>query len=140
MSQKRVSLLFALFAVCTHSKCVDKLVTGKSHLHDAATEENVVMEWRSSMGDSCLDYKMLLYCNADGSSGLNWASTYPHATFATFAVDGYDATTACCACGGGHEVDEKATPAPTTSINDLGGRYHGSDGKISVVFSPVLMK
>ena len=55
---------------------------------------------------------------------------YEHATLSTFAVDGYDATTACCACGGGHEVDVTATPAPTTSINTLGGRYVGPDGNM----------
>ena len=119
--------IFCGFVVRINGKCLDKMVRGQSH--HAVAGENVVMEWRSSVGDNCLDHENLLYCEADGSPGLNWASTYPHATFSTFAVDGYDATTACCACGGGNEVDENATPAPTTSINDLGGRYRGPDGE-----------
>ena len=65
-------MIFAVFATVTRSKCADKMVRGQSHLAAVSDEENVVMAWRSSMGDSCLDYEKLLYCNSDGSPGLHW--------------------------------------------------------------------
>jgi hypothetical protein len=100
------------------------MVDGLTH----HTENAVTMEWRSSVGDSCLDYEYFQFCEDDGSYGEGWATKYPDATYSTFAVDSYDASQACCYCGGGDEVPETATPAPTTSINTLGGRYVGNKG------------
>jgi hypothetical protein len=124
----RAALALVLVVLQVQAKCMDKVVNGFSH----HTESDVTMEWHSTVGDSCLDHEMFQYCDPSGRLapyGEGWETKYPGATFSSFAVDEFDASQACCICGGGNDLPETATPAPTTTMNTLGGRYIGKKGQ-----------
>jgi len=67
-----------------------------------------IANWRDLDGYNCLDYETNEWCTADGSSGSGWAFFW--GALSNYAFGGYDATTACCACGGGLS---STTPAAT---------------------------
>mmetsp|Transcript_58125 Transcript_58125/g.138305 ORF Transcript_58125/g.138305 Transcript_58125/m.138305 type:complete len:334 (-) Transcript_58125:203-1204(-) len=55
--------------------------------------------WRDNSGYSCRDYGYRHWCNRNGAPGLSWDTSWGE--LSSFGVNGIDATTACCACGGG---------------------------------------
>lgn len=55
--------------------------------------------WTDSEGDACYSYSVLSLCTSDGHSGSGWRKEW--GTFQSFTSNGYDASEACCACGGG---------------------------------------
>jgi hypothetical protein len=79
--------------------------------------------WRDSIGKNCSTYEGL------ASSRLCYNGTYGSAwttgdTFADYGSNGYDASTACCACGGGrrhkicYPVSDATTPDSVDSFSD----------------------
>eukprot|EP00667_Euglena_gracilis_P011268 EG_transcript_11492 len=57
------------------------------------------MNWMDRGGDDCLTYERLQWCANGQPNASGWLSTY--GSFSDWAVNGTDATAACCACGGG---------------------------------------
>mmetsp|Transcript_50092 Transcript_50092/g.119180 ORF Transcript_50092/g.119180 Transcript_50092/m.119180 type:complete len:1195 (-) Transcript_50092:93-3677(-) len=55
--------------------------------------------WVDTDAEGCAEYANLNYCTPTGGYGSAWQDDW--GDFAKYARDGYDATTACCACGGG---------------------------------------
>lgn len=55
--------------------------------------------WTDAEGDTCLEYEQGRWCAADGRPGTGWPQDW--GTLAAFGSAKGDATTACCACGGG---------------------------------------
>ena len=115
-------LLAVFFRAANAGKCIDRVIHSDYVHHSQGLA--VTMNWRSSLGDNCLDYELFGYCKPDGSKDLGWP--YDGLSFADVGADGFDATTACCACGGGEMKADEATPAPTSAINTL-GKYPGKD-------------
>lgn len=56
-------------------------------------------DWSDNEGDGCYAYVFHKYCSADGKTGEGWEDDW--GTFADFTDMGYDASRACCGCGGG---------------------------------------
>jgi len=67
--------------------------------------------WISSDDTPCSWYVDEGACTPSGTYGTGWRSWY--GTYQNWAVNGIDATMACCGCGGG--IISTATPAPTVS-------------------------
>lgn len=57
--------------------------------------------WKSSTNVTCAMYRRNKFC-VDDTYGPGWRSSY--GTFADWAVDGVDASMACCGCGRGSPV------------------------------------
>jgi len=55
--------------------------------------------WTDSEGDACYIYKSLQFCTEYGEMGEGWSNDW--GDFESFTRDGFDASDACCACGGG---------------------------------------
>ena len=62
--------------------------------------------WTDSHGEGCISYVSKSYCH-DGGYGPKW--NFNWGTFAEFAVDGVDASQACCACGRSPQEFNKST-------------------------------
>ncbi|CAK0868355.1 unnamed protein product [Prorocentrum cordatum] len=60
--------------------------------------------WSDSDGDDCYAYEFNEFCTASGGYGAEWDNNWGR--FGSFAMDGYDASTACCACGGGSGTNQ----------------------------------
>eukprot|EP00435_Cladocopium_sp_Y103_P052281 s691_g16.t1 len=56
-------------------------------------------EWRDKDGARCQEYEEKSWCNADGSYGSGWRSSW--GAFSDYSFGGSDVSTICCACGGG---------------------------------------
>jgi len=63
--------------------------------------------WRDAYTFTCLDHELWDWCTTDGGYGTGWAAGW--GTFEAYAARGYQANTACCACGGG--LQPTAIPA-----------------------------
>jgi len=62
------------------------------------------MDWRSSADNSCEDYRNNRWCNPDGTYGSQWSKMW--GSWSRYAgTNGTSAGEACCACGGGQEVE-----------------------------------
>merc|ERR1712217_921315 len=68
--------------------------------------------WRSSTHASCKDYADRKWCTKSGGYGTGWDFNQ-FVNFAKWAVNGIDASQACCECGGGQEPTPAPTPPPT---------------------------
>ena len=68
-------------------RCVDLKVEGS------------LVAWATKDGDSCANYKRNNWCTEAGEPGKGWHAWY--GKFQDWAHNGYDASQACCACGGG---------------------------------------
>jgi len=67
--------------------------------------------WADSVGLTCWDYVDRQGCTDSGGYGSGWSSSA--GTFADYAVNGVDASQACCLCGGGARTEEaEAEPPP----------------------------
>jgi len=55
--------------------------------------------WSDSDGDDCYAYAYNGFCTTSGGYGAAWQEDW--GTLEDYTQDGYDASTACCACGGG---------------------------------------
>ena len=55
--------------------------------------------WVSNGNEGCEKYEKKKWCTPEGKTGPGWKDEY--VSFAKWAVDGIDASQACCACGGG---------------------------------------
>ena len=93
--------------------------------------------WVSSTGQTCKDYQLGKLCTPAGEYGDNWDSAL--GTFADYAVDGTDASEACCFCGGGVGGAKECATDSTTSVVDLSAHleltvYHSgnTDGSSSL--------
>ncbi|CAK0868359.1 unnamed protein product [Prorocentrum cordatum] len=60
--------------------------------------------WSDSDGDECYSYEFNEFCTASGGYGPGWDQGW--GTFGSFAMGGYDASTACCSCGGGSDINQ----------------------------------
>ncbi|CAK0846572.1 unnamed protein product, partial [Prorocentrum cordatum] len=56
--------------------------------------------WSDSDGDDCYAYAYNGFCTTSGGYGAAWQED-DWGTLEDYTQDGYDASTACCACGGG---------------------------------------
>ncbi|KAK3241931.1 hypothetical protein CYMTET_48339 [Cymbomonas tetramitiformis] len=77
----------------------------------APTDPCIDMQWHSPTIGSCKDHERGGFCTPSGGYGPTWQHYLPQSTFQDFAVDGVDASMACCACGGGQkptDVEESA--------------------------------
>lgn len=61
--------------------------------------------WTDMEGDACEDYAREQYCTEIGQLGPGWKQG-EWGLLSDYAVDGKDATKACCACGGGEAGTE----------------------------------
>jgi len=68
--------------------------------------------WVSLTGATCQQYETDLLCTPDGEYGSGWKRG-EMGEFSDWAVDGVDASRACCACGGG-TTGPTATPTTAT--------------------------
>ncbi|CAJ1378305.1 unnamed protein product [Effrenium voratum] len=59
---------------------------------------DLLADWRDKDGESCAAYGSRGWCS-DGSYGAGWPASW--GAFSDHAFGGYDASMACCACGGG---------------------------------------
>jgi hypothetical protein len=59
-------------------------------------------DWTDSDGDDCYAYSFNEFCTAEGGFGKDWDKSW--GSFESFTKDGYHASTACCACGGGRDT------------------------------------
>lgn len=66
--------------------------------------------WVDSDGKGCIHYFLNRWCTVTGSFGPGWGGRLP--SFSAYAVDGIDATMACCVCGKG----TVPTPSPTSEV------------------------
>lgn len=64
-------------------------------------------EWRDKDGARCQEYEEKSWCNADGSYGSGWRSSW--GAFSDYSFGGADVSTICCACGGGVRSPPPAT-------------------------------
>lgn len=69
-------------------------------------------EWRDKDGARCQEYEEKSWCNADGSYGSGWRSSW--GAFSDYSFGGADVSTICCACGGGVR---SPPPATVTACN-----------------------
>jgi hypothetical protein len=77
-----------------------------------------LFNWRTSTGFGCSDYAKYNFCETDGSSGSGWDDSF--GKFSDYAIDGVDASQACCACGGGDTLgDDDAFDACAASLCDV---------------------
>ncbi|CAJ1333794.1 unnamed protein product, partial [Effrenium voratum] len=77
----------------------DGLEVDISKCSDGPECQDSVPNWRDSYGAACSVYGSYQWCNSAGSYGIGWQSFW--GKFQDYTVDGYDATTVCCACGSG---------------------------------------
>ncbi|CAK0900181.1 unnamed protein product [Prorocentrum cordatum] len=59
-------------------------------------------DWTDKDGDDCYAYEFNEFCTASGGYGEDWDKDW--GTFQSFSNNGYDASTACCSCGGGSDT------------------------------------
>ncbi|CAK0799577.1 unnamed protein product, partial [Prorocentrum cordatum] len=80
----------------------------------------VDVPWVDSSGRSCSTYELGYgsgpLCNKSGSYGYGWDDKF-WGTFADWATDEHDASTACCACGGG--LSTQASTAASTASRQM---------------------
>jgi len=74
-------------------KMIEEKLGGLSVCHDSPSD------WKSTTSNTCSDYSERQWCTLDGGYGTGWKPEY--VDFAKWAVNGVDASQACCACGGG---------------------------------------
>ena len=74
-------------------------------------QECVDIDWVSSTGYSCSDYGVGTgsgpWCTESGGCGSGWGNSW--GTFTDWANNGHDASTACCACGGGSSTQVRSS-------------------------------
>ncbi|CAK0822928.1 unnamed protein product [Prorocentrum cordatum] len=58
--------------------------------------------WRDKLEKPCTDYAELEYCTRSGGYGSGWLPQM--GDFSNWSGQGHDASTACCACGGGSSM------------------------------------
>ena len=89
------------------SSCIDYAVcqsaSGITYIANCSTEK--IMMWEDSYGDSCLDYNDNIHWCSSAPGWTNW---------------GYDASEICCACGGGRNISDLLSHAPSLS-RSIGG-------------------
>jgi hypothetical protein len=56
-------------------------------------------DWVDSDGDDCYAYAFNEFCTTSGGYSTKWGNDW--GTFQNYTKAGQDASTACCACGGG---------------------------------------
>jgi hypothetical protein len=59
-------------------------------------------DWTDSDGDDCYSYSYNQFCTTSGGFGAEWDKDW--GTFQSFTHAGQDASTSCCACGGGFKT------------------------------------
>ncbi|KAK3274311.1 hypothetical protein CYMTET_17499 [Cymbomonas tetramitiformis] len=59
-----------------------------------------VADWMDTDGSPCVQYEAAAWCTQSGGFGPSWGSEW--GAFEEYAFQGHDASTACCACGGGN--------------------------------------
>eukprot|EP00041_Stephanoeca_diplocostata_P020474 m.460055 g.460055 ORF g.460055 m.460055 type:complete len:725 (-) comp21588_c0_seq1:236-2410(-) len=88
-----------------------RLKTPKPVVEDQCTD---FADWTDKIGSGCQAYADNFWCNKDGSVGAGLEDSGD--TLADYAAaDGTDASTACCACGGGVLPTDPPTQSPTTA-------------------------
>eukprot|EP00928_Gymnodinium_smaydae_P052294 TRINITY_DN360_c0_g2_i1.p1 TRINITY_DN360_c0_g2~~TRINITY_DN360_c0_g2_i1.p1 ORF type:complete len:4395 (-),score=487.31 TRINITY_DN360_c0_g2_i1:145-13329(-) len=70
-------------------------------------------DWADVEHSNCSKYEAKTWCTKDGLPGSGWRTTF--GSFKDYAVDGMDATSACCACGGGRQTKYCFAGQPTVS-------------------------
>jgi hypothetical protein len=83
--------------------------------------------WADTEGDACSLYAKRSWCLLDGEPGPGWGVGGD--TFDDYASSGLSAVDACCACGGGFEVEVEDKPTEQPSSNDSGN----GDGSQSIL-------
>jgi len=61
-------------------------------------------DWTDADGDGCYSYVFNGFCTASGGHGAEWDEDW--GGFDAFTMNGYDASTACCSCGGGSDTNQ----------------------------------
>jgi len=89
---------------------------------NATQECEDMADWQDRMGLSCANYTNNLFCLADGSPGPYWPSNLGN--ISDWAVNGVDATSACCACGG-NSTRGHATQTRYQECEDMAGWQDG---------------
>lgn len=81
----------------------------------ASSGQCVDLPFQSKDGKTtCLGYEQRHLCTPDGGYGSGWDRKH-YGTFRRWAINGVDATQACCACGGGkggHKVRRRRAMSP----------------------------
>ena len=94
------------------------------HIYISLTGCQDQPDFLDNEAEGCYEYVTLGYC-LDGGYGPAWEASWGQ--FSDYAVDGIDASQACCACGGGNvEVPDWICPCH----HDLWREFHdpGEDG------------
>jgi hypothetical protein len=83
-------------------------------------------DWRDKDEARCIDYADYYYCQ-NGGYGPGWDESW--GPFSDYAVDGIDASQACCACGGGTSSPSRdINPSGVGSGPDSGSASHAGSG------------
>jgi len=83
--------------VALQAKAEGKEKAGAKGEHKA--KDCVDIEWAWKNGVGCFEFQKYDWCTTSGGTGSGWYATW--GTIQDYSHDGYDATQACCACGGG---------------------------------------
>jgi hypothetical protein len=85
-------------------------------------------DWRDKDDARCIDYADYYYCQ-NGGYGSGWHESW--GPFSDYAVDGIDASQACCACGGGTSSPSRdISPSGVGSGPGSGSASHAGSGSL----------
>lgn len=97
--------------------------------------------WKDSYGYTCTDYVENSFCTTDKNFGAGWEDDW--GTFASYSVDGVDATDACCGCGSNRappvvkrpgripKVTEEVLPQQPVEVAQFEVRMESTDSTVA---------
>eukprot|EP01046_Picozoa_sp_COSAG06_P047349 COSAG06_NODE_6871_length_2735_cov_2.515554_1_plen_360_part_10 len=91
--------------------------------------------WVSNDGTPCSSYETMGFCTPTGAYGSAWTSGY--GTFADYAVNGVDASQACCVCGGGSTGPSSDVSASVNEVTYITPEC-AADGDLECSFEATL--
>lgn len=103
---------------------VERQRKGEANLLHRGTCVDDPLGWGDTLASTCADYKTFSWCTSSGGYGSGWDSS-SLGDFSLYAVNGIDATDACCHCGGGQRTapqhHDTSTPQHQTAKQHKNG-------------------
>jgi len=80
---------------------------------------DTVTEWTDANGDNCAAYANFKYCTPTGEPGPGWHANHT-GNLSNYEVAGIDASSSCCACGGGYGQGSRCQDAAVPWTDSIG--------------------